>query len=500
MRNYFNVSRLLILIIFCVGILAPIHAQDTPVITSETPASIELATSDSMVIVEYHAAEDQRVILQAMSDVAHPDLRILKDGVEIAKYRAPESTTANITFHAYLTAGTYTIQVRALNEFSTPARVFVGVLGQGPVVTEHLPYGQTVAGTILSDSPVLLYEFNGVFEPSQVIINFTPLGADVHIKQLASDETWLKLSSESIGGRLYLPPVDGIYQVVVVSNQIQPVSYTICYVSAFADCNASTPAPQATATPSVALGNCTATPINPGGANIRQSATTASPIIGALAGGQSVPVIGIDPSGTWYQVVFNTQIGWSSLTAVVGEGDCAGLPPIVPPPVATAPPTAVIPPDTAVPSITPLSPTETSISATATPPPPGATATATATPGIGLTFLPPLTLIPMTFVPLPSSTPPPLLTFLPPPLTLVFPITCTVTFTGPEYVYTYPNADISNLLHQMSGGESYTVLGRYSGDASWYKINYYNGWWRNVSGANATLSGNCGMLPSLSAP
>jgi hypothetical protein len=477
-----------------------IFAQDGVTITVDTPASIELVSSTDVVSVRYEALENQAVVFQAMSDIAHPTLQILKDGVEIAKYRPANTTTPSITLPAYLTAGTYTIRISALNEIGATARILVGVMSQSAVTPETLSYGQSVQGTILSDAPIVLYQFEGVFEQSQVIAHFSPVGANFRIFNVETEDTWLDLSSRSIGGRLYLPETEGQFHAVIVSDVTQPITYTLCYVAMFHDCdgNATPPPAEPTFEQPAQPQACVAVPLNPGGANIRQSASTSAPIIGALAGGQSVPVIGIDPSGTWYQVVFNAQIGWASLAAVGGEGDCAGLPPVNPPPIQVIP-TATPAPETAVPSITPLPTSDATATVT-----PTATITSTASP-TETPFFPVLTLV----VPFPTINVPPVITFVPPPLatlnlpiiTLVPPISnCTVTFTGAEYLYTRPNPIVDYLLHQTVGGETYNVVGRFSGDNSWYRIDFYDGWWHNVSGTTGVLNGNCSTLPTLSAP
>jgi uncharacterized protein YgiM (DUF1202 family) len=486
MRKNFHVSKLLILMGLCLFVVLPTIAQSPMIVTPDAPVSIELNASDAIISVEYQATHNQMVIFQAMSDIAHPTLQVLKDGVEVAKYQPVDHPIASINLKTYLTAGTYTIRVSALNEFSSTARVFVGVLPQSDVQPEYMRYGQSVSGTIQSDAPILLYDFDGVAEESQVIIKFTPVGADVRIHRADNEEIWFKLNSELIGGRAYFPPNDGAYQIVVTSNQSQPINYVICYVSISAGCDGSPSSVDPTNIPTSA-DSCTATPINHGGANVRQSASTAAPIIGALAGGQSVAVIGIDPTGTWYQVVFNSQIGWASLAAVVGNGDCVGLPPINPPAI----PTAVPQPDTAVPSITPLPPTPTDSgptptatatspnggptpTATATPPNSGPTPTATATqPMIGLTFVP--------------------ITLIPPVITLI-PNTCEVTFSADEYIYTTTNDDMSYVLHQATAGTTYNVTAR-KNNTNWYRVNFYDGWWHNTVGTSGVMSGNCNNLP-----
>lgn len=483
MPHNIKFRHLFILIIICTLIVIPItHAQDQITLTVDTPVSVELSTPDSIVTVQYEVLEDQVVIFQAMSDMIHPNLKILENGVEIAKYRPAQTTTASINLPAYLKTGTYTLQISALNEFGNPARVLVGITAQNPLTSQYLGYGETAQDTITSDHPARLHQFDGVAEQSQLIVNMTPVGARVRVTNAQTGETWLNLSPESIGGRLYLPPTESSYHVSIVSDVTQPVSYTLCYVSIFADCGTnSVSVPPATEP--VPTHACTATPLLAGGANIRQSASVESSIIGALAGGQSVPVIGIDPTGTWYQVEFNTQTGWASLSAVSGQGNCEGLPTVTPPVFATVPPSA--PTDVPTTEMATATPTETSSLPTAS-----ATATFTATVTLIPSATPTATVTQGLNLPVITAV---LVTLVPPPIN-----DCTVTFTGDEFIYTIPNPIVDYLLHQMSSGQSTRVLGRLNSDPNWLKINYYDGWWYSGGGANGTLSGDCANLPSVS--
>jgi hypothetical protein len=63
------------------------------------------------------------------------------------------------------------------------------------------------------------------------------------------------------------------------------------------------------------------------GLKLRAAPTTESEQIGRIHWGDILPVIGIDPSGNWYQVIYKGTTGWVSAGWVrILEGDAATLP------------------------------------------------------------------------------------------------------------------------------------------------------------------------------
>ncbi|RME98114.1 MAG: SH3 domain-containing protein [Chloroflexi bacterium] len=77
--------------------------------------------------------------------------------------------------------------------------------------------------------------------------------------------------------------------------------------------------------------------------NVRQGPGTNYPVLGQLPPGQSLPVVGQNESGTWWQVPLpNGGRGWiaDSVVQVSGPVDV----PVVPAPPPPAPPTATLPP------------------------------------------------------------------------------------------------------------------------------------------------------------
>jgi uncharacterized protein YgiM (DUF1202 family) len=63
-----------------------------------------------------------------------------------------------------------------------------------------------------------------------------------------------------------------------------------------------------------------------GRVNVRGGPGTNYSVIGQINAGTTLAVTGVNPVGDWYQVDYNGQVGWVSLTVVQVSGACSGLP------------------------------------------------------------------------------------------------------------------------------------------------------------------------------
>lgn len=63
-----------------------------------------------------------------------------------------------------------------------------------------------------------------------------------------------------------------------------------------------------------------------GRVNVRSGPGTNYNVIGQINAGTTLAVTGVNPTGDWYQVDYNGQAGWVSLTVVQVSGACGGLP------------------------------------------------------------------------------------------------------------------------------------------------------------------------------
>ncbi|MCS7072553.1 MAG: SH3 domain-containing protein, partial [Anaerolinea sp.] len=229
---------------------------------------------------------------------------------------------------------------------------------------------------------------------------------------------------------------------ITYSGRPTSEAFNLCFRAASGACEGTALAAQTGQNNSPA---CTVTPLQAGGANIRQSASTNAPIVTVLSGGQSASVIGLSPDNAWLNVTLGAITGWMARSAVVESGACAGVPVVQPPsfqPI--APPTQ--PPATPQPQ--PPQPPQ--------PQPPAPT-------------------------PIPTMSGP-----------------CTLTVTAPTFIYTQPIANVSYLGDQAQPAYQYFPNGRLA-DNSWWRLTTYN-WWIETStfGASVQVTGDCSGLPVVS--
>jgi hypothetical protein len=396
----------------------------------------------------YTLFEPRIITLQLIGDTAQPTVSILRDGAAVAEARNTQGALL-VTVSAYLTAGNYVVTVGAAN--NSTGTIALVLQSEQTAIATPLAAGVPASGTLTQQQNLQLFAFSALPERGWLYISSDSETAQVsaRVTNSLTNELVTLVGAEFGGARVTVPAGTGSYQLAVTSGVQGAFAspFTVCFapVSAAASCG-ETGAPVSAATAdtepvatadveSTPLAACTVTPQLAGGANIRQSASVGSILLGALPGGAVAEVLGISPDGSFYNIRYNAiQSGWVALSVVNASGDCAGLPVVQPP--------QIIPAPTAVPTATSTSP------ATATP-------TATLTPAGP----------------------------------------CLITMNAAALVYTEPEAIPDNIYDQVQPGYELIPTGRLA-DNSFWRTNYAGAWIEYTTMLNtATVTGNCGALP-----
>ncbi|MBW4439048.1 MAG: hypothetical protein KME04_18060 [Pleurocapsa minor GSE-CHR-MK-17-07R] len=400
----------------------------------------------------YSLVEPRIVTLQLIGDTAQPSIAILRDGAVVAESANTQGALV-VNLSAFLTGGSYVVTVGTANN-STGTVALVLQSEQTPVTTPLQP-GQPLSGTLSQQQSLQLYTFNALDERAWLYIISEDESAPVSARLTNSlTNTLVALVSPELGGaRMTIPAGGSSFQIAVTGNvQGATSAYTVCYAavsqaSACGETGASAPPPTAqadgpVATPEVtgSTAACTVTPQLAGGANIRQSASVNSILLGALPGGAVANVLGISPDGSFYNIQYNAiSSGWVALSVVNSSGDCASVPTVQPP--------QIIPAPTAIPTQAPTQPPTATSAPTLTPTPAGP---------------------------------------------------CLITMNAAALVYTQPNAIPDYIYDQVQAGYELIPNGRLADNTFW-RTNYAGSWIEYSTMLNtATVTGNCGALPIVS--
>lgn len=416
-------------------------AQDEPAgtLTLGQPALSQIVAAGDAVQFQYSLAQPSRITLQALSDAVQPTVVILRDGAVVAEQPNTGSQSL-VLLSTVLDAGDYIVEIGALG--GTTGTVIALIQEEQPVtITELLPGGSAL-GEVSSAQQVALYSFTALGEPAYLYLDSADPTAGVAARLLNTTTGQISavLDRELTGARLSIPATGSAYRLQVThSGGASSEQFVLCFVAvSVGACGelAELQTAVEVAAPADSAA-CTVTPIFAGGANIRQSNSTNSPILASLPGGASANVLGIAPDGFWYNIEYNGIIGWAALSAVNPVGSCAGLQIVAPPPVA---PTQGVPAPTAAPA-QPTQPAQ----------------------------------------PAPTSTP-------------AGP--CLIRFSAPELLYTQPMAEPGNIFDQITGGGEAIPVGRYNANGQdWWKTNYGGAWWLNAAGTAGMLQGDCSQIP-----
>jgi hypothetical protein len=335
--------RLALLLILVTAFGLPISAQDGPALTAGQPTAVNVSAPGEVIRLTYNLTSARAVTLQALSQNVPPVLTLLRDDVVVAEQPNVEAALI-VTLDAFLPAGDYVIEVRAPEGNSATGTVILAVQSDMPMVPLVLNAGVPLVGEVSAQLPVALYAFDRLDTPAYLYIDsmLVESGIQATLVNLQTGQTSAALTPDLPGARLTIPAGIGQYQLEISFTETgaaQPFALCLEAVASGACVGGSTVTPPPTPAPQTPQG-CFVTPSFPGGANIRQSASTNAPVLTGLPGGASADVIGISPDGTWYNVIYNGVNGWAAQSATVASGTCANVPVIAPPVIPTAiPPT-----------------------------------------------------------------------------------------------------------------------------------------------------------------
>lgn len=387
----------------------------------------------------YTLAEPRVVTLQALGDSVAPTLTVFQQGEVVAE--APnEAGNAILTLNTFLPAGTYTVETGIVGEGT--GTVVLVVQSETPIEVQPLPPATPITGSVSAETPIAIFSFDALPEQAYLYVDSgTPdETTSVRLVNTTTQRVSGVLGADMLGARLRIPANGAAYQLEIIhegSDLAAPYSLCLVPVSQ-GDCTGEAPATAVAVTAEAPDAACTVSSSVGGPVNIRQSATTAATIIGALPVGSSAAVLGISPNGQFYNIQFNAINGWVSLSVVTASGTCANLPTVNPPPVVPQP---TLPPT--------LAPTQPATDAPTQPPPP---------------------------TPTPSGP-------------------CLISVVAPVYVYQIPVEQVDYLHDQVMAGGQLIPTGRLA-DNSWWKTNYGGTWIQTMRfGNEVTVSGDCSSLP-----
>ncbi len=408
------------------------------------PALVTLAAGETRAF-SYSPAQTASVTMQAIGDVAAPVLTVLRDG-EVIATEANSAGAFTITLTAMLHPGpAYTIEIGSAN--AAPGTLVLVVLSETPVPAVTLTAGEPLSGQVDAANPQALYRFRALNEPIYLYIDVSGLvetGATFQITNASTGRMVGLLSPETTGGRFRLAAGTSTFEVAAAFSALTEAdSYTICFTAVSAGgCGAGQSAIDVIATveappDATALPECTVTPEAASGANIRQSASTSTILLGVLPGGQTAEVLGVSPDDTFYHIQYSNVNGWVARSVVNPSGDCSGLP-VEQPPLFIVPPTATFTPIPPTPTFTPIPPTAT-----------------------------------------PSGP-------------------CLITVTAEFLIYTQPIAQPDYIQDEVGPGYQLIPIGRLA-DNTWWQTNFASAWVETSHfGPRAQVTGNCSALPIVS--
>lgn len=316
------------------------------------PSTGQITTAGETLRFDYTVAQTSEVTLQALSDSMPPKVAILQgDTVVASEENAAGALTINL--NSLLAAGSYVVEVGGTTDAT--GLVILVVQSETPLSVTQLPTGQRVQGTVDGAAPLALYSFSAMGEPAYLYVDSDApdAGVPVQVVNTTTGQVSGQSGADVIGARFKIAAGNGTYQVEVGGNGASSASqnFSLCLAAVSANgCEASAVTPlQPTAVPPEPTAQtvaCNATSSAGGAVNIRQSATTASVIVGTLPSSASAQVIGISPGGSFYNILYGGVNGWVALSVVNGNGDCSSVPVVNPPAVIspTQPPAAPPPP------------------------------------------------------------------------------------------------------------------------------------------------------------
>jgi len=344
--------RFLLYMVLALGMSVAVSAQN-PTLTAGQPASADLIAGSAL-IFDYPLAQTSQVSLQAISAQVQPVVTVLRNGEAIA-VQPNASGALTTTLDALLMAGMYQVRVEGAN--GTSGSVILLVQSETPALITDIGLDTLVSETLDSQVPVALYRFGNLPEAAYLYIDSElPQGGLSAMVSLEDGAVVGSLGTGVSGVRLTLPLSSATYIVQLTPAEgIAQVPFTLCLTAVsvrgceFGSGVVTSPAATLVGTIFEEVA-CSVTPSNSGGANIRQSASTGSIVIGALPDNASADVLGVSPDKSFFNIQYNTTNGWVAQSVVTSSGQCDTL--------ATVQPPAIIAP-TNTPTPTPIPPTAT---------------------------------------------------------------------------------------------------------------------------------------------
>ncbi|MCC6893402.1 MAG: SH3 domain-containing protein [Anaerolineae bacterium] len=357
-RHHQNTPALIVILLALVAAFSfrAVGAQGAGELVTGQPAFGNIGAAGQKLTYSYSLTDARAVSFQVIGEVAQPTITILQNGQVIAAQPNAEATNI-VSLTALLNAGTYAVEISTVN--NTTGNVIVVVQSETIITSGQLPLASVVTGQVTADAPLATYNFNALPEAAFLYVESTveTNGANILLRNLATNTDSTINGADAIGARFRIPAGAAAYEIQLSysgAGDGQPFSLCLTLVSA-SSCESALvvtvneDGSQPVVTPEVPVAStCTVTPLNANGANIRQTANTASPIIIGLPGGQVANVIGIAPDGSFFHVTYLNATGWVAQVAVSSAGECSNLPvdnpPIfVPTPTPTPIPTAIPP-------------------------------------------------------------------------------------------------------------------------------------------------------------
>ncbi len=435
-----NFLWLILVMLLAVTPIALFAQERTPIILGQALA-VQFTTDTDEALFDYNLPESRTATFQVIGAGGLPRIQITQNGTVVSELISSSETLIRLT--TLLPAGDYEIRVGASQITADVASVIIVLETEIAVPSLELVLHVGVNGQVDSLNPLGLYTFDAIAEPLYLYVDslITEHGSLVELTNTTLGISTARITADHTGARLRIPAGDSNFQLTVThSGSASPERYTVCLTTvALNNCVGSSEIlPTVATVPTEVTDGCFVVPGVQGSVNIRQSDSTAAPILGALPVSQRAQVIGISPSGLFYNVTYNGLNGWVAVSVVVADGDCANLPVNIPP---ALPPTAV-PTQPPAPTAPPVQPTQ---------PPPQPTAT-------------------------PSGP-------------------CLLNVLQPSFVYVIPVELIDHLQDQIQAGGQLIPVGRLA-DNSWWRTNYANAWVQtSLFGSSIQVSGDCSGLP-----
>ncbi len=326
------------------GFALPLTAQTEGRLIVGQPSLGTLTDAAAVVTYDYALGQDSVVVIEAFGEEAAPALSVLLNGALVAAQPNAEGAIT-VSLSAALSAGAYTVQVSSAN--AAGGLVIVVVDSETAINAQPLALGTPISGVVSADAPLTVYTVAGLAAPAYLYMTQSG-GSDVRVLNAETGSISAVIAGDFPDARLQMPANGRSYRIEVLYTEANSAhTYTLCLITVGQNGCSSEPLPPAPVATEAAspppVATCMLTPVNAGGVNIRQSASVNAPVVGGIPGGVSVPVLGISPDTTFFNLAYNGVNGWVAASAVSVTANCGALPVVNPPPV-SVPPTQPPPP------------------------------------------------------------------------------------------------------------------------------------------------------------